>query len=126
MPHKAAAINPNNLMDEQKRNRFGLTERDMETIQSIFMSYPEIREVHVFGSRAKGNYRLGSDVDLAIMNRDVPVGRLAKIKGDFEESSLPYIIDLVDYTRLDNPEFTGHIERVGKPFYQRDEKIRVL
>jgi uncharacterized protein len=112
-------------MGEQKRNRFGLTDRDMKTIHDILRSYPEIREVHIFGSRAKGEHRQGSDVNLAIMNSGTPVGRLSKMRGDFEESSLPYTIDIVDFTRLDNPEFIDHIRRAGLPFYRQDEKIRV-
>ncbi|CAN5262066.1 nucleotidyltransferase domain-containing protein [soil metagenome] len=112
-------------MAEQKRNRFGLTDRDMETIRSILKSHPEIRNVELFGSRAKGNYRLGSDVDLAIMNEGVSGEQLAKIRSDFEDSSLPYNIDLVDFTRLEKQEFINHIERVGIPFYTRDEKIHV-
>jgi len=106
------------------RNKFGLTERDMATIHSIFESYPEVKTVLIFGSRAKGNYRLGSDVDLAIMNEGVSLKRLAQMRRDFEESSLPYIMDLVDFTKVDHLEFIDHINRVGIPFYLKNEKNR--
>ncbi|MGF1669044.1 MAG: nucleotidyltransferase domain-containing protein [Balneolaceae bacterium] len=105
-----------------KRNKYGLTERDMKTIISIFNSYPEVRRVNLFGSRAKRNYRLGSDVDLAIMNKGVDMRRLDKLKSDFEDSSLPYKIDLVDFTRLEKQEFIEHILRVGVPFYRNRKK----
>jgi uncharacterized protein len=112
-------------MTEQERNRFGLTDRDMKAIYSIFSAYPELRVVHLFGSRAKGNYRLGSDVDLAIMNDGITTRQIAKIRNDFDESNLPYKIDLVDFTRLEKQEFIDHIVRVGIPFYTRNEKIHL-
>ena len=78
--------------------------------------------MNLFGSRAKGNYRLGSDVDLAIMNKGVDVKRLNKLKSNFEESSLPYKVDLVNFTRLEKQEFIEHIQRVGVPFYRNRKK----
>lgn len=110
-------------MTEKKRNKYGLTQRDMATIQSIFEAYPEVKKACLFGSRAKGSYRFGSDVDLAIMNKGVEPRRLARLKSDFEESSLPYNIDLVDFTRLDNREFIDHIQRVGVAFFFKGEML---
>ncbi len=112
-------------MVEQKRNQFGLTVRDMTTIQSIFESYPEVETVLIFGSRAKGNYKLGSDVDLAIMNEGVSIKRMAQLRSDFEESSLPYVIDLVHFPKVDHQEFIDHISRVGAPFYKKSEKAEI-
>ena len=95
----------------------GLTARDIKTIQSIFNKYPEVILVHLFGSRAKGNYKPASDIDLAIMNEGVSLETMSKIKGEFEESSLPYLIDLVDYYSLKHPEIKEHIDRVGIVIY---------
>jgi uncharacterized protein len=123
---KAASIKRRIRMTELPRNRFGLTERDMETFRAVFKNYPEVKIVHVFGSRAMGNYHLGSDVDLAVMNKGVSSGCIAKMKDEFEESSLPYVVDLVNYNRIEKQEFIDHINRVGVPFYTRHEKIEVL
>ena len=95
----------------------------MHTIQSIFQSFPEVKTVHLFGSRAKGNYRLGSDVDLAIMNRGLGSRTLARLKSRFEESTLPYKIDLVDFNNLTKHEFIEHIQRVGIPFFRQGELL---
>lgn len=112
-------------MNEQKRNKFGFTDRDMRSIENILSSCPEVKMVYLFGSRAKGNYRLGSDVDLAIMNDGVSTGSVTKLQNEFIESSLPYRIDLVDYTRLTNQEFIDHIKRVGIPFYKQGELVEM-
>lgn len=99
----------------------GLSARDLQTIHDIFSRYPEIQLVHIFGSRAKGNYNTGSDIDLAIMNKLSGHKTMLKIKDDFEESSLPYKVDLVEYGSLTNIDLTDHIKRRGKVFYQRNE-----
>lgn len=100
---------------------FGLTERDLNTIFSILRKYEAISLVHVFGSRALGTHKPGSDIDLAIMNDGVPDKTFVQLQGDFSESSLPYRVDLVDFTRLTHKEFTDHIQRVGLVFYRKGE-----
>lgn len=99
---------------EVNQNSFGLTTRDIETIVDIFKKYPIIKKVNVFGSRAKGNFKKGSDIDLAIMNENVSEDVILKLKTDFEESSLPYRVDIVNYPTLTDSALKEHIDRVGK------------
>jgi len=98
------------------RNIYGLTERDMRTIQDIFKKYPDITEVRLFGSRAKGNYKQGSDIDLAVMNEGVSSKVIGDLAFEFEESRLPYMVDLINYPALRHKEFIEHIDRVGIVF----------
>jgi predicted nucleotidyltransferase len=105
------------------KNNYGLSDRDIQTIINIFIRYSEIETVHIFGSRAKDNFKPASDIDLAIMNNGVSLKIISKIKSDFEESSLPYKVDLALYPSLKNPELKEHIDRVGKLFYQKGEMI---
>ena len=99
-------------------NEFGLSERDMNTINGIFKQFPEVQEVLIFGSRAMGNYKFGSDIDLAIMNVVEPQ-TVRTISGYFSESSLPYFVDLVNVRHLTNPEFIDHIKRNGILFFSQ-------
>ena len=96
----------------------GLTTNDIETIHNIFRKYPNVRLVFLFGSRAKGNYKKGSDIDLAIMNKGVNIDTIFKIKREFEESSLPYFVDLINYFELEHKELREHIDRIGIEFYK--------
>ena len=107
-------------MQQPARNNFGLTERDMKTIFNIFQKYPEIKEVLIFGSRAKGNWKTGSDLDLAILNSAVSFKMLLALKSDFAESNLPYKIDLVNLSQLKNNDLIEHIKRVGLLFYSSE------
>ena len=108
-------------MSKLVANRFGLTERDLDTIYSIFERYPEVAEVRIFGSRAKGTHKKGSDIDFAIMNPGVSHLTISRIKSDFSESSLPYRVDVVDFTKLEDADLKSHIERVGEGFYTSSE-----
>ena len=110
-------IMPNYSMNKKEKNSFGLSDRDMKTLQDIFKKYPDVKNVFVFGSRAKGTYKQGSDIDLAIMNEGVKDMFIRKMKSDFEDSNLPYAVDLVNYPTLKHPELKNHIDRVGVPLF---------
>lgn len=100
-------------------NTFGLTDRDLETISVIFKKHPAVKEVWLFGSRAKGNHSPGSDIDLAIMNEGVCDQEMSQLKAAFVESLLPYFVDLVNYPSLKHQPLKEHIDRVGKMIYDR-------
>ena len=105
-------------MINNNRNKFGLTERDMKTIQEILIKYPEVREVRLFGSRAKGNYKPGSDIDMAVINEGVSSKTISDLSSEFEESSLPYMVDVVNFPTLRHKEFMEHINNAGIEFYK--------
>ncbi len=110
-------------MTNNNRNKFGLTERDMKTIQEILIKYPEVREVRLFGSRAKGNYKPGSDIDIAVINEGVSSKTINDLSSDFEESSLPYTVDVVNFPTLSHKEFMEHITNAGIEFYKHTSKV---
>jgi predicted nucleotidyltransferase len=101
----------------------GLTTRDRSTIDRIFRGYPGIREVRIFGSRAKGLSHPGSDLDFAIMNEGFCFDELLHIRSDFEESDLPYTVDIVYYPTLKHEALKNHINRVGTVVYRSMEAI---
>lgn len=76
------------------QNKFGLSSRDMSTIFSILEKYPDVQEVYVYGSRAKGNFRSGSDIDLAIMNNNLSTSTILQLNEDFEEAAFLILLRL--------------------------------
>ena len=85
---------------------------------SIFKKYPGIEQVVLYGSRAKGKYRTGSDIDLSLMTDNTFTRTdLLRIAGDFDDSDMPYFVDVSIYRKLSNPDLKAHIDRVGKILY---------
>ncbi len=80
------------------------------------MRYPEVTEVHLFGSRAKGNNKSGSDIDLAIVNAGIGEITIRNLKSEFDDSSLPYRVDIVNLHETNHPGLKEHIQRVGVVF----------
>ncbi len=99
--------------------RFGLTENIIEQINSIFVKHPSIEQVIVYGSRAKGNYKTGSDLDLTIYSTELNQRLLLQIMTELDDLLLPYSIDLSIYQQIDNSNLIEHIQRAGIIFYQR-------
>ncbi len=73
----------------------------------------------MYGSRAKGNYSAGSDIDITLKGEELDLEQLNKINIDLDDLLLPYTFDLSILHQISNPELIEHIERVGKFFYKR-------
>ena len=101
---------------------FGLKEKDINAINDVFNQYPEIIQVTIYGSRAKGNYKPGSDIDLSIVDADLDFTQLLEIENKLDDLMLPYKIDLSQKRMINNPDLISHIDRVGKPFYVNENK----
>ncbi len=99
----------------------GLSEQTVAEIRAILASFPQVERAILFGSRAKGCARIGSDVDLTLAGAHIHRSDLTRIENAFDDSMLPYRFSLSALTMLRDPEFLAHIERVGIPFYVRDE-----
>jgi len=106
-------------MLESASHEFGLADSVISHINAVFARYPQVGVVRLYGSRAKGSYRSGSDIDLAIMGSGVSDLELLHIAGDIDELPLPYKVDLSLFRQIDNPELVEHIQRVGKVFYRQ-------
>lgn len=97
--------------------KFGLDDQVIEKIQGVFRAFPAISSVYIYGSRAKGNYREGSGIDLCIKNSSLSQQELNRVSSVLDDLNLPYTFDLSVYESLSNPDFVSHIDRVGVEFY---------
>lgn len=96
----------------------GLADEHIGKIRKVFESYPSINAVILYGSRAKGTYRNGSDIDLTLQgNRKGLQQDIYRISDDLEELMLPYTFDLSIFDEIENPNLLEHIERVGVIFF---------
>ena len=106
---------------------FGITKKTYTMLLELFTRHPEVEEVLLFGSRAKNTYKKGSDIDLAIKGEDCNFDLALTIANQVnEELPIPYQVDIVDYSSIDNPDLKEHIDRVGKLFYSSSkEKAKI-
>ena len=99
--------------------RYGLNDITIENIFEVFRKYPQINKAILFGSRAMGNYKNGSDIDLTFLGEGLSLTILNKISNDLDDLLLPYSFDLSIFNVLTNKEFVDHINRVGVVFYTK-------
>ncbi|MCL1947887.1 MAG: nucleotidyltransferase domain-containing protein [Chitinivibrionia bacterium] len=98
---------------------FGLSQRCLNTMNDIFKKYRSLKKVILYGSRAMGNYKNGSDIDIALETDEKFIDfDLLHICGDLDESDLPYFVDCSIFSKIENPELKEHIVRVGKVLYE--------
>ncbi len=101
-------------------DRFGLSTDTIDKICAVLARYPAVREAMIYGSRAKGNYKTGSDIDLTLIGgTDLILKVQLKISNDLDDLLLPYTIDLSIFNQIDDPDVIEHINRVGKLFYKQ-------
>lgn len=102
--------------------QYGLNEETVNKIIDVFSKYQEVEEALLYGSRAKGVFKPGSDIDLALKGGNLNLHVLNKIGLDLDDLLLPYTFDISIYHQISNPDLIEHIERVGVVFYQRQSK----
>lgn len=94
----------------------GLSRETIDKLQAIFLGHPKIQKVLLYGSRAKGNFKNGSDIDLTLVAPDLGVSELLKIENEIDDLLLPYKVDLSLHHMIDNQELKEHIHRVALEF----------
>lgn len=99
--------------------KYGLSDETIKMILEVFSRYPQIEKAVLYGSRAKGTFKNGSDIDLVVAGAAVDIPILNRINGDLDDLLLPYTFDLSILDFITNPELVDHIKRVGIVLYTR-------
>ena len=97
----------------------GLTNKEVESIISVFSKYAQIEEVLLYGSRAREDYKPASDIDLTIKGQNIDLTLLSEIECDLDDLLLPYKLDISIYDRISNSDLINHIDRVGVKLYEK-------
>ena len=97
----------------------GLSEPAEERIRGVLAHFPEVEKAVLYGSRAKGTHRPGSDIDLTLYGSGLGQSLLARIDEELDDLLLPYQMDLSLFASLTHPALLNHIRRVGVVLYER-------
>lgn len=99
--------------------RFGLPEQAIQEIQGALALYPEVEKAILYGSRAMGTFKPGSDIDLTLIGENLTHNLMLGIMFDLDDLLLPWMIDLSIFDTIDHPDLREHITRVGQTLYER-------
>ena len=98
--------------------KYGLTSQELDSILNVFEKTPEVEKAVLFGSRAKGNFRPGSDVDIVVFGKN-SFDKFLTLIINLDELDLLQVIDLIKYERIEDNKVIEHIKRFGKVLYER-------
>lgn len=99
---------------------FGLSETEILSLQTLFASFPEVEEVVIYGSRARGTHRISSDIDLTLKGEHLTYLQLALIDARIDDLLMPYFVDLSLFRMLKDTDLLDSIQREGKTLYLRN------
>jgi predicted nucleotidyltransferase len=99
--------------------KHGLSAQTVERIVTVLAHYPEIEKAVLYGSRAKGNYRNGSDIDLTLFGDGLNFSLLTRLDNELDDLLLPYKFDISVFANLTHPDLIDHIRRVGVALYEK-------
>lgn len=98
----------------------GIPDKQMPQLINVLRQYQNVEKAAFFGSRAMGNARRGSDVDIALFGKSITDDDVWRIHDQLEEgTTLPYFFDVLHYETLNDVEIKAHINRVALEFYDR-------
>ena len=96
---------------------YGLKDKDIVAIKNVFAGFKQVEHAIIYGSRAKGNYKPASDIDITLKGKNLNSTILNKIALQLDDLLLPYTFDLSIFHQIENPDLLAQIERIGKVFY---------
>lgn len=99
--------------------KYGLTEETIDKINRVFSEHPQVEEAVLYGSRAKGNFKNGSDIDLVLKGEKLDPSIVNKINLEIDDLLLPYSFDITSLSQISNHDLIDHIKRRGIVFYSR-------
>jgi len=99
--------------------KFGLSEKLLKFMEDIFKLKPQVERVLIYGSRAKGNYSKGSDIDITIVAPEMNFSEYLRLYSMLEDLEIPYRLDVTKYEMLED-NIKEHIKRVGQEIYNRE------
>lgn len=98
----------------------GLKENEIAQLKHCFSRFKEIEKGILFGSRAMGNYKNGSDVDIVLVGDKINHKTITQIVNALEETVMPYEFDMLIFNSIKNEELIKHIEQFGVEIYSTD------
>ena len=109
------------MNEVESLNQFGFRTKDMDYMMRLFSSFPEIEKVIIFGSRGRGDFEHGSDVDLALEGEKITYETVSSVHSKLEEESPTYLwFDVLHLDTLNNQKIKEQIVKYGKVLFIKE------
>ena len=106
---------------------YGLNDATIRKIHAVLGRYPQVEKAVLYGSRAKGNFKNGSDIDLTLVGgASLTSAVLYKLERELDDLLLPHTIDLSIQSQITNAEVLDHIRRIGVEFYVKQDETKKM
>ncbi len=105
---------------------FGLKNKDIQSLRQVFAKHPNVEKVILYGSRAMGDYRYNSDIDLTIVGENLDLTEQFTIENELDDLLLPYKIDVALFHTIRNNDLIDHIQSRGHIFYDKDWQKKIV
>ena len=92
----------------------GLSDKHQQTIIEILLANPRIESAWLFGSRAMGNYKANSDIDIALSGKQLTTSDIATLLSQIEQTTIPYRVDILLIHKIKNQALLEHIEKCAQ------------
>lgn len=96
----------------------GLSPFVLDNLRKTFARFPEIEKVMLFGSRATGSHRPGSDIDLAVFAPNLTEQAFSRLAGEVDELPIAFHMDVIHFDTLENSSLKEQIISQGKTIYK--------
>ena len=106
--------------------KYGLKEETIDRMQTVFSYFPEVEKAILYGSRAKGNFKPNSDIDITLTGDLLNLDLLNQIEWKLDDLLLPYTIDLSISHSLKNVVLLEHIKKEGMVLYEKLTKQNLV
>jgi len=107
--------------NRENKNKYGLLDSELNRIISIIQKNIKVQKLVLFGSRAKGNFGNGSDIDLALFGKDLNLDDVLNILVETDKLFLPYKFDIIIYERIQEKTLLEHIDRLGIILFDKED-----
>lgn len=104
----------------------GLPKEAISAIKDVLTAFPQVEKTVLYGSRAKSNHKIGSDIDLALFGDELDDRLMSRIFWALDDLLLPYKIDLSHFAKLRHPRLVEHIRSAGISIYDREGRGAAL
>jgi predicted nucleotidyltransferase len=99
-----------------------LPQETVDRITGVLARFPDVEQAILFGSRAKGTYKPGSDIDLALSGAGLNWRMMGKLYDALDDLLLPYRFSLIVYDENTDTDVAAHIRRVGIPLFHTNRE----